>query len=201
MSSLSHSSMLRSRNVTGLHDYPSEGQYLLCCLPQDEGAVISQISDISNRDGHATDEEKLASTSCGQKPAGAEVKGEPGMLRCSRVSHKPGIFILRSGHRSKGMLEGPWQSPEGQFGCRSVLVLHWRRHRHINPGDAVEVFSCFVSAWSSSSGCKYVLYVAFWSCHAHWASSRPKGGRRGACLWRPLVLCWSFLRSLLFTRC
>ncbi|NP_001339710.1 transforming acidic coiled-coil-containing protein 1 isoform 8 [Homo sapiens] len=42
---------------------------------RDEGAVISQISDISNRDGHATDEEKLASTSCGQKSAGAEVKG------------------------------------------------------------------------------------------------------------------------------
>uniref|UniRef100_A0A8C6QSE4 Transforming, acidic coiled-coil containing protein 1 n=1 Tax=Nannospalax galili TaxID=1026970 RepID=A0A8C6QSE4_NANGA len=42
---------------------------------QEEGAVISQISDISNRDGHATDEEKLASTSCGQKSAGAEVKG------------------------------------------------------------------------------------------------------------------------------
>ncbi|XP_036105423.1 transforming acidic coiled-coil-containing protein 1 isoform X7 [Molossus molossus] len=41
---------------------------------QDEGAVISQISDISNRDGHATDEEKLASTSSGQKSAGAEVK-------------------------------------------------------------------------------------------------------------------------------
>ncbi|XP_015420696.1 PREDICTED: transforming acidic coiled-coil-containing protein 1 isoform X5 [Myotis davidii] len=44
---------------------------------QDEGAVISQSSDISNRDGHATDEEKLASTSSGQKSAGAEVKGEP----------------------------------------------------------------------------------------------------------------------------
>ncbi|KAM8786935.1 transforming acidic coiled-coil-containing protein 1 isoform 1-T2 [Rhynchonycteris naso] len=44
---------------------------------QDEGAVISQISDISNRDGHATDEEKLASTSSVQKSAGAEVKGEP----------------------------------------------------------------------------------------------------------------------------
>ncbi|XP_022354627.1 transforming acidic coiled-coil-containing protein 1 isoform X8 [Enhydra lutris kenyoni] len=42
---------------------------------QDEGAVISQISDISNRDGHATDEEKLASTSSGQKSSGAEVKG------------------------------------------------------------------------------------------------------------------------------
>ncbi|KAM9622642.1 transforming acidic coiled-coil-containing protein 1 isoform 1-T2 [Trichechus inunguis] len=44
---------------------------------QDEEAVISQISDISNRDGHATDEEKLASTSSGQKLAGPEVKGEP----------------------------------------------------------------------------------------------------------------------------
>ncbi|XP_030882386.1 transforming acidic coiled-coil-containing protein 1 isoform X4 [Leptonychotes weddellii] len=42
---------------------------------QDEGAVIAQISDVSNRDGHATDEEKLASTSSGQKSSGAEVKG------------------------------------------------------------------------------------------------------------------------------
>lgn len=51
---------------------------LLSHVSQDEGAVISQISDIPNRDGHATDEEKLASTSCSQKSAGAEVKGEPG---------------------------------------------------------------------------------------------------------------------------
>ncbi|XP_051025976.1 LOW QUALITY PROTEIN: transforming acidic coiled-coil-containing protein 1 [Acomys russatus] len=42
---------------------------------QDEGPVISQVSDIPNRDGHATDEEKLASTSRDQKSAGAEVKG------------------------------------------------------------------------------------------------------------------------------
>lgn len=42
---------------------------------QDEGGVISKISDIPNRDGHATDEEKLASTSCAQKSAGAGVKG------------------------------------------------------------------------------------------------------------------------------
>jgi transforming acidic coiled-coil-containing protein 1 len=48
-----------------------------CCISQDEGAMISQISDVSSVDGHATDEEKLASTSCGQKSAGAEVKGEP----------------------------------------------------------------------------------------------------------------------------
>ncbi|XP_029387587.1 transforming acidic coiled-coil-containing protein 1 isoform X2 [Mus pahari] len=39
---------------------------------EDEGAVIS---DIPNRDGHATDEEKLASTSCAQKSVGAGVKG------------------------------------------------------------------------------------------------------------------------------
>ncbi|XP_030673006.1 transforming acidic coiled-coil-containing protein 1 isoform X2 [Nomascus leucogenys] len=56
------------------HETPS---LALDVCSQDEGAVISQISDISNRDGHATDEEKLASTSCGQKSAGAEVKGEP----------------------------------------------------------------------------------------------------------------------------
>ncbi|XP_062068745.1 transforming acidic coiled-coil-containing protein 1 isoform X4 [Lepus europaeus] len=50
-------------------------QPLLCCVTQDEGAVISELSDISHRDGHATDEEKLASTSCAQKSAGAEGKG------------------------------------------------------------------------------------------------------------------------------
>ncbi|XP_074064968.1 transforming acidic coiled-coil-containing protein 1 isoform X3 [Macrotis lagotis] len=44
---------------------------------QDKEAISSQIPDISNRDGHATDEEKLASTSSSQKPSEAEVKGEP----------------------------------------------------------------------------------------------------------------------------
>ncbi|KAM6331487.1 transforming acidic coiled-coil-containing protein 1 [Alca torda] len=44
---------------------------------QDEGALISEIPDIANRDGHATDEEKLASTTSAQKPAGLEKKGEP----------------------------------------------------------------------------------------------------------------------------
>ncbi|XP_075412767.1 transforming acidic coiled-coil-containing protein 1 isoform X7 [Tenrec ecaudatus] len=42
---------------------------------QDEGAALSEISDISNRDGRATDEEKLASNTSGQKPARPEVKG------------------------------------------------------------------------------------------------------------------------------
>ena len=39
--------------------------------------LISEIPDIANRDGHATDEEKLASTTSVQKPAGLEKKGEP----------------------------------------------------------------------------------------------------------------------------
>ncbi|XP_008070547.1 transforming acidic coiled-coil-containing protein 1 isoform X2 [Carlito syrichta] len=69
----------KSRLITSgckVKKYETQSLALDACS-QDEGAVISQISDISNRDGHATDEEKLASTSCGQKPAGAEVKGEP----------------------------------------------------------------------------------------------------------------------------
>ncbi|XP_065254831.1 transforming acidic coiled-coil-containing protein 1 [Emys orbicularis] len=44
---------------------------------EDEGALISKIPDVANCDGHATDEEKLASTSSSQKPSGPEVKGEP----------------------------------------------------------------------------------------------------------------------------
>ncbi|KAM4837076.1 transforming acidic coiled-coil-containing protein 1 isoform 3-T3 [Thomomys bottae] len=59
---------------------------------QGEGAVISQIPDISNRDGHATDEEKLASTSCGQKSAGAEVKGVEKEM-CQKME-KDGSIVL-----------------------------------------------------------------------------------------------------------
>ncbi|XP_066193267.1 transforming acidic coiled-coil-containing protein 1 isoform X2 [Sylvia atricapilla] len=44
---------------------------------QDEGVLISDIPDITNRDGRATDEEKLASTTSMQKPAGLEKKAEP----------------------------------------------------------------------------------------------------------------------------
>lgn len=38
--------------------------------------MISEIPDTANRDGHATDEEKLASTTSVQKPAGLEKKSE-----------------------------------------------------------------------------------------------------------------------------
>ncbi|NWZ42613.1 TACC1 protein, partial [Brachypodius atriceps] len=44
---------------------------------QDEGVLISEIPDITNRDGRATDEEKLASTTSMQKPSGLEKKAEP----------------------------------------------------------------------------------------------------------------------------
>ncbi|XP_045391804.1 transforming acidic coiled-coil-containing protein 1 isoform X6 [Lemur catta] len=82
---VSHSQTPRAREPAGerpretasgckVKKYETQSLALDTCS-QDEGAVISQISDISNRDGHATDEEKLASTSCGQKSAGAEVKG------------------------------------------------------------------------------------------------------------------------------
>ncbi|XP_049721068.1 transforming acidic coiled-coil-containing protein 1 isoform X5 [Elephas maximus indicus] len=69
--------MAKSRLITSgckVKKYETQSLAFDACS-QDEEAVISQISDISNRDGHATDEEKLASTSSGQKPAGPEVKG------------------------------------------------------------------------------------------------------------------------------
>ncbi|XP_056669536.1 transforming acidic coiled-coil-containing protein 1 isoform X7 [Monodelphis domestica] len=66
---------------------------------QDKGAIISQIPDISNRDGHATDEEKLASTSSSQKPCEAEVKGLE-KDTCQKMekdgSSVPGVFDLCS---------------------------------------------------------------------------------------------------------
>ncbi|XP_006900337.1 PREDICTED: transforming acidic coiled-coil-containing protein 1 isoform X1 [Elephantulus edwardii] len=69
----------KSRLITSgckVKKYETQSLALDACS-QDEGAVIPELSDISNRDGRATDEEKLASTSSSQKPAGPEVKGEP----------------------------------------------------------------------------------------------------------------------------
>ncbi|KAM6220356.1 transforming acidic coiled-coil-containing protein 1 isoform 6-T6 [Rhynchocyon petersi] len=66
----------KSRLITSgckVKKYETQSLALDTCS-QEEGAVISEISNISNRDGHATDEEKLASTSS-QKSAGPEVKG------------------------------------------------------------------------------------------------------------------------------
>uniref|UniRef100_A0A8C0B4N7 TACC1 n=1 Tax=Buteo japonicus TaxID=224669 RepID=A0A8C0B4N7_9AVES len=69
----------KSRLITSgckVKQYETQSLVLDVCT-QDEGALISEIPDIANRDGHATDEEKLASTTSAQKPAGLEKKGEP----------------------------------------------------------------------------------------------------------------------------
>ncbi|EMP41717.1 Transforming acidic coiled-coil-containing protein 1 [Chelonia mydas] len=69
----------KSRLITSgckVKKYEMQSLVLDVCT-QDEGALISKIPDVANCDGHATDEEKLASTSSSQKPSGPEVKGEP----------------------------------------------------------------------------------------------------------------------------
>ncbi|XP_024905631.1 transforming acidic coiled-coil-containing protein 1 isoform X8 [Pteropus alecto] len=75
---------------------------------QDEGTVISQISDISNRDGHATDEEKLASTSSGQKSAGAEVKG---------IEKETCQKMEKDGSPVPGLLESPMEKAPVSVAC------------------------------------------------------------------------------------
>ncbi|XP_044293439.1 transforming acidic coiled-coil-containing protein 1 isoform X1 [Varanus komodoensis] len=49
----------------------------VCSQDEEDTDLIPKIPELSSRDGHATDEEKLASTSSGQKPAELEAKGEP----------------------------------------------------------------------------------------------------------------------------
>ncbi|XP_014641839.1 PREDICTED: transforming acidic coiled-coil-containing protein 1 isoform X2 [Ceratotherium simum simum] len=75
---------------------------------QDEGAVISQISDISSRDGHATDEEKLASTTSGQKSAGAEVKG---------IEKETCQKMEKDGSTLSGLLESPVEKAPVSVAC------------------------------------------------------------------------------------
>ncbi|XP_072632608.1 transforming acidic coiled-coil-containing protein 1 isoform X4 [Canis lupus baileyi] len=81
---------------------------------QDEGAVISQISDISNRDGHATDEEKLASTSSGQKSAGAEVKGIEKEM-CQKME--------KDGSAMTGLLESSMEKAPVSVACEGESPL------------------------------------------------------------------------------
>ncbi|XP_010152062.1 PREDICTED: transforming acidic coiled-coil-containing protein 1-like, partial [Eurypyga helias] len=69
----------KSRLITSgckVKQYETQALVLDVCA-QDDGVLISEIPDITNRDGHATDEEKLASTTSVQKPAGLERKSEP----------------------------------------------------------------------------------------------------------------------------
>ncbi|NWH40915.1 TACC1 protein, partial [Chloropsis hardwickii] len=83
---------------------------------QEEGVLISEIPDITNRDGRATDEEKLASTTCTQKPAGLEKKAEAEddleYFECSNVP------VSAAKHRAEAGEEGeksPPDIPAGRF--------------------------------------------------------------------------------------
>ncbi|XP_050766114.1 transforming acidic coiled-coil-containing protein 1 [Gymnogyps californianus] len=79
--------------LSGCKVKPYETQSLvLDVCAQDEGALISEIPDIANRDGHATDEEKLASTTSTQKPAGLEKKGFEKEISKQMEKDGPGIF-------------------------------------------------------------------------------------------------------------
>ncbi|KAM5264544.1 transforming acidic coiled-coil-containing protein 1 isoform 7-T7 [Ctenodactylus gundi] len=71
--SQAESKSLSFRSGCKVKKYDTQALALDSCS-QDKEAEISQIPDLPSRDGHATDEEKLASTSCAQKSAGAEVK-------------------------------------------------------------------------------------------------------------------------------
>nr|XP_030146017.3 transforming acidic coiled-coil-containing protein 1 isoform X4 [Taeniopygia guttata] len=68
---------------------------------QDEGVLISEIPAITNRDGRATDEEKLASTTSTQKPAGLEKKAEAEddleYFECSNVPVSAGKHRAEAG--------------------------------------------------------------------------------------------------------
>ncbi|XP_035744586.1 transforming acidic coiled-coil-containing protein 1, partial [Egretta garzetta] len=83
----------------------------------DEGALISEIPDIANRDGHATDEEKLASTTSTQKPAGLEKKGEPEddleYFECSNVPVPAAKHSTEAGFEK----EISKQTGRGEPGC------------------------------------------------------------------------------------
>ncbi|KAJ6652337.1 hypothetical protein lerEdw1_012699, partial [Lerista edwardsae] len=71
----------KSRLITSgckVKKYPAQPLVLdVCDQDEEDSALVSKLPDLSSRDGHATDEEKLASTSSSQKPAGSEAKGEP----------------------------------------------------------------------------------------------------------------------------
>lgn len=66
----------KSRLITSgcqVKNYEAQSLVLDVCT-QDEEEPVSGSPDIANRDGHATDEEKLASTTVTQKSEGSEVK-------------------------------------------------------------------------------------------------------------------------------
>ncbi|XP_026536937.1 transforming acidic coiled-coil-containing protein 1 isoform X2 [Notechis scutatus] len=79
-----------------------------CSQGEEEAALISKIPDLPNQDGHATDEEKLAST--GQKPAELEVKGSEKESLC-RLEEKNNSSDISSNPELCSMEKAPGDAP------------------------------------------------------------------------------------------
>uniref|UniRef100_A0A8D2MAP7 Uncharacterized protein n=1 Tax=Zonotrichia albicollis TaxID=44394 RepID=A0A8D2MAP7_ZONAL len=98
-----------------------------CSKPSDEGVLISELPDITNRDGRATDEEKLASTTSVQKPAGLEKKAEAEddleYFECSNVPVSSGKHRPEAGEQHPACLQ-PWECAVGASGKDLVLQPH-----------------------------------------------------------------------------
>ncbi|XP_043392358.1 transforming acidic coiled-coil-containing protein 1 isoform X6 [Chelonia mydas] len=98
----------KSRLITSgckVKKYEMQSLVLDVCT-QDEGALISKIPDVANCDGHATDEEKLASTSSSQKPSGPEVKGFEKETSKQKEKDGPSSTLGDSGQCSKDKASG-----------------------------------------------------------------------------------------------
>lgn len=96
--------------------------------------MISEIPGITSRDGRATDEEKLASTSSTQKPAGLEKKAEPEddleYFECSNVPVPAGKHRPEAGEETLAAFSSgtvPWLQPGSlcslQQGAASVEFI------------------------------------------------------------------------------
>ncbi|XP_034617896.1 transforming acidic coiled-coil-containing protein 1 isoform X5 [Trachemys scripta elegans] len=111
----------KSRLITSgckVKKYEMQSLVLDVCT-QDEGALISKIPDVANCDGHATDEEKLASTSSSQKPSGPEVKGFEKETSKQKEKDGPSSTLGDSGLCSKD--KAPGAMTTGASGSESPL--------------------------------------------------------------------------------
>ncbi|NWY70596.1 TACC1 protein, partial [Erithacus rubecula] len=121
----------KSRLITsGCKVKQHEAQPLALDSTQDEGVLMSEVPALTSRDGRATDEEKLASTTCTQKAAGLEKKAEPEdeleYFECSNVPVPAGKHRAESGEEmlaapSSGKVPGSLCSlQQGAGACPSV---------------------------------------------------------------------------------
>lgn len=125
---------------------------------QDEGALISEIPAIANRDGRATDEEKLASTTSAQKPAGLEKKGEPEddleYFECSNVP----VPAVKHGTETGKMSPPHGVTCAASAACgRAVLLARQRSFPTFIHTDRAKA----AARYSETSGCLSVLFPSW----------------------------------------